>query len=53
VPAVFALPNSWAESLGGAGFGFCGFFFAILGWGSGLKRAQQAIRDAGYVLDGR
>jgi hypothetical protein len=43
---------SGAESFGGAGSGFGGFFLAVPGRGTGFERAQQTIRDAGHFLDG-
>jgi hypothetical protein len=44
--------NSSAESLGGASSGFGGFFLTILGRCTGFEGTEQAIRDAGYFLDG-
>jgi hypothetical protein len=33
--------GSGAESLGGAGFGFGGFFFAVFWRGTGFERLQK------------
>ena len=41
-----------AKSLGGAGFGFGSFFFAIFGWSGGFQRLQKAQGDIGDVIDG-
>jgi len=44
--------DSGAESFDGAGSGFGGFFFAVLGRGGGFERTQETIGNAGYFLDG-
>ena len=40
------------EPFGGAGFGFGGFFGAVLGRGGGFEGAEQAHGDAGDFVDG-
>ncbi len=40
-----------AEPLRGAGSGFGGFFFAILGRSGSLKRMEKTRRDSGHFLD--
>jgi len=41
-----------AESLGGAGFGFCGFLFAISWRGAGFERFQEPGGCGGNFIDG-
>jgi hypothetical protein len=43
--------TSVAESLGGAGFGLGGLFFAVLGRRGGFERPEQMGRDASHFLD--
>jgi hypothetical protein len=40
------------EALGGAGFGFGGFFFAVFGWGGGFKRVEELEGGVGDLVDG-
>ncbi len=40
------------ESYGRAGFGFRGFFFAILGRGTGFERLQKPEGNTRYFIDG-
>jgi hypothetical protein len=41
------------EALGGAGFGFGRFLFAILGRGAGFEGPEEADGDGGDFVDGR
>ena len=41
------------EAEGGAGFGFGGFFFALLGLGGGFEGLEKADRGGGNLFHGR
>src|SRR5579885_1199491 len=40
------------EALGGASFGLCGFFLAILGRGGGFEGTEKPLGNGGDFLDG-
>ena len=46
------LRSGQAEALSGAGFGLGFFFFAVLGWGGGLERIEEAGADGCNFVDG-